>query len=253
MDLRNILITGAGSGFGRAMAIRFAKEGNNLILIDLNEEGLNETDTLLKEFNIKTMLHVGDVSDSNFVKSMVEKSVEEFKLLHVAINNAGIGGNPTNVIDISEREMERVMNVNFKGTWLVSKFVAKKMKKQKELKPIRGKIINIASIAGKTPQKMIGIYSCSKAAIIALTKVLAKELAPRIIVNAVCPGFHLTGIYKNDPKFIEEVLKIRNIKPLLKRIGTAEDITGLVSFLVSDDSNYMTGQIINVDGGILFH
>ncbi|MHA1378896.1 MAG: SDR family NAD(P)-dependent oxidoreductase [Candidatus Helarchaeota archaeon] len=253
MNKRNILITGAGSGFGRAMAIRFAKEGNNLILNDANKDKLNETEELLKPYDIKTLLYVGDISNSDFVKSMIENSVEEFKLLHVAINNAGISGDPMNTIDLPEQELDRVMNVNFKGTWLVSKYSAKKMKKQKELKPIRGKIINIASIAGKTPQKMIGAYSCSKAAIIALTKVLAKELAPRITVNAICPGFHLTGIYKNDPKFIEEVLKIRNITPLLKRIGTAEDITGMASFLVSDDSNYMTGQIINVDGGILFH
>jgi NAD(P)-dependent dehydrogenase (short-subunit alcohol dehydrogenase family) len=253
LNSKNILITGAGSGFGRAMAIRLAKEGNNLILNDLNSEGLNETNNLLKSYNVETLLHVGDISDSKFVQSMISETFYKFKLLHVLINNAGISGDPTNTIDLPEAVMERIMNVNFKGPWLVTKYAAKKMKTQRELKPIRGKIINIASIAGKEPSPLIGMYSCSKAAVIALTKVLAKELAPRITVNAVCPGFHVTGIYKNDPNLIKEFLDISNKKILLKRIGTAEDITGLVSFLVFEDSNYMTGQIINIDGGIVFH
>ncbi|MFX1452368.1 MAG: SDR family NAD(P)-dependent oxidoreductase [Promethearchaeota archaeon] len=253
MNSRNILITGAGSGFGRAMAVRLAKEGNNLILNDLNSDGLNETKSLLKSYNVETLLHVGDISDSKFVKSMISETFDKFKLLHILINNAGIGGNPTNTIDISEEEMERIMSVNFKGPWLVSKFAAKKMKSQRQLNPIRGKIINIASIAGKEPSPLIGIYSCSKAALIALTKVLAMELAPKMTVNAICPGFHVTGIYKNDPNLIKEYMDILNKNILLKRIGDADDITGLVSFLVSDDSNYMTGQIINVDGGVVFH
>lgn len=253
MNSKNILITGAGSGFGRAMAIRFAKEGHNLILNDINGATLSETEKILKQFNVKILLQVGDVSDSNFVESMISETINEFKLLHVVINNAGIRGKETNVIDISEEDMEKVMNINFKGAWLISKFAAKKMKKQKELKPIRGKLINIASIAGKFPLEIAGIYSISKAALIALTRILAKELAPRITVNAVCPGFHVTGIFNNDPRTVEEYMKLLNLKVLLRRIGTAEDITGLVSFLVSDDSNYMTGQSITIDGGVIFH
>ena len=253
MVSKNILITGAGSGFGRAMAIRLAKEGNNLILNDLDRKGLNETDDLLKQFNVEVLLHVGDVSDSNFVKSMIDKSVEKMKFIHVVINNAGISGDPTDMINVTEDNFNNIMNVNFKGAWLVSKYAAKKMKKQKELKPFRGKIINIASIAGKEAMQLIGVYCCSKAAMIAFTKVLAKELAPRIAVNAICPGFHLTGIYKNDENVIEGLLGVIKMRPLLKRYGTADDITGLISFLVSDDSNYITGQIINIDGGVVFH
>ena len=253
MVSKNILITGAGSGFGRAMAIRLAKEGNNLILNDLNSNGLNETNNLLKQYNVKALLFVGDISDSNFVKSMMDKSVEEMKYIHAAINNAGMRPDLTDMINLSEDNLNRVMNVNFKGAWLVSKYVAKRMKKQKELTPIRGRIINIASIAGKEAMQLIGVYCCSKAALIALTKVLAKELAPKILVNAICPGFHLTGIYNNDKTLIDGLLKVIKMAPLLKRYGTAEDITGLVSFLISDDSNYMTGQIINIDGGVLFH
>ncbi|MHA1893700.1 MAG: SDR family NAD(P)-dependent oxidoreductase [Candidatus Helarchaeota archaeon] len=252
-ESKNILITGAGSGFGRAMAIRLAREGNNLILNDIDEEGLEETNRLLDKKNIETFLQVGDLSSSIFIKQLLESTVWEFGLLHVIINNAGVSGEPTNVIDVSEDVFDRVMNINFKAYWLISKYGAKIMKKQRELKPIRGKIINIASVAGKEPMPLIGIYSCSKAAVIALTKVLARELAPRITVNAICPGFHVTGIYKNDPKVIEDFLKVLNTKIPLKRLGTAEDVTGLVSFLISKDADYMTGQALNLCGGVVLH
>ena len=251
MNPKNILITGAGSGFGRAMGIRLASEGHNLILNDVNENGLKETEKLIKEHNIKILLQVGDVSDSKSVQNMISNTKKEFQVLHVIINNAGVSGEPTNMIDVSEEDLDHVMNVNFKGYWLLSKYAAKLMKKQKDIKPIRGKIINVASDAGKYPMPLIGPYSCSKAAVIALTKVLSRELAPRITVNAICPGFHVTGIYNNDPKLIETFMETLSLKIPLKRLGTAEDVTGMISFLVSEDSNYITGQSFNVDGGVL--
>ncbi|MHC1592058.1 MAG: SDR family NAD(P)-dependent oxidoreductase [Candidatus Helarchaeales archaeon] len=252
-EMKNIIITGAGSGFGRAMAIRLASEGNNLILNDINEETLNETKKLLEKFDVQVQLHVGDTADSSFLKSMVDSTIKEFQDIHVLINNAGIGGEVMNFIDLPEKELERVLDVNFKAYWKLSKLVAKKMKTQRKLKPLRGKIINISSIAGKLPMEMLGAYSCSKAAVNAMTIVLAKELAPRITVNAVCPGFHVTGIYKNDPNLVQEYMKIVNAKITLKRLGTAEDIANIISFLVSEDSNYMTGQLINYDGGVIFY
>ena len=145
------------------------------------------------------------------------------------------------------------MNINFKGTWLVSKYAAKFMKTQEDLKPLRGKIINVSSFTGLEPVPGIGIYSCSKAAMNALTKVLARELAPTITANAICPGYHVTPIYNNDPNLIQNFWNMNNMKPLLKRVGTAEDVTGLISYLVSDDSNYMTGQIISICGGVVLH
>jgi 3-oxoacyl-[acyl-carrier protein] reductase len=99
----------------------------------------------------------------------------------------------------------------------------------------------------------VGIYSSSKAAVISLTKTLAKELAPTITSNAICPGYHVTPIYNDDPEQIRNFWNAINMKPLLRRVGTAEDITGLISFLVSDDSNYMTGQIISICGGVVLH
>ncbi len=253
MNPKNILITGSGSGLGRAMAIRLAEEGYNIILNGRTESKLIETEKMLKKFHIDVLIKTGDVSDSNFVSSMISEIVTEKKELHAVINNAGIGGKGTSILDISEEDMQKLMDINFKGAWLVSKYAGKVMITQRNLKPLRGKIINVSSIAGLDPMPGIGIYSCSKAALIMLTKVLAKELAPSITVNAICPGYHVTPIYNNDPTLIQNFWNAINMKPLLRRVGTAEDVNGIISFLVSDDSNYMTGQIISICGGVVLH
>ena len=253
MSPKNILITGSGSGLGRAMAMRLAKEGHNIILNGRTESKLIETEKMLEKFNVRTMIEVGDISNSKFVEKMIFDIITEYKLLHVVINNAAIGGTGSFLLDITEEQLHEIMDINFKGTWLVSKYAAKVMRNQKSLKPLRGKIINVSSIAGLEPSPWVGIYSASKAAVNSLTKTLAKELAPIITANAICPGFHLTPIYDNDPDKIREFWNAINMKPLLRRIGTAEDVTGLISFLVSDDSNYMTGQIINICGGVILH
>ena len=254
MNPKNILITGSGSGLGRAMALRLAEEGNNIILNGRTESKLVDTQSLLKKkFHINSLIKAGDVSDSNFVSSMISDIINEMKELHCVINNAGIGGIGSSILDISEEDMQKVMDINFKGAWLVSKYAGKVMQTQRSIKPLRGKIINISSIAGLEPMPGIGIYSCSKAAMISLTKVLAKELAPVITANAICPGYHITPIYNNDPNLIQNFWNIINMKPLLRKVGTAEDVTGLISYLVSDDSNYMTGQVISICGGVILH
>lgn len=253
MNSKNILITGSGSGLGRAMAIRLAKEGHNIILNGRTESKLIETEKMLAQSNVKTTIKVGDISDSKFVESMVSDIIIEHKLLHVLINNAAIGGSGSFLLDVTEEKMQEIMDINFKGTWLVSKYAGKAMRNQKSLEPLRGKIINVSSVAGLEPSPWVGIYSASKAAVNSLTKTLAKELAPTITSNAICPGFHLTPIYDNDPDKIREFWNAINMKPLLRRIGTPEDVTGLISFLVSEDSNYMTGQIINICGGVILH
>jgi 3-oxoacyl-[acyl-carrier protein] reductase len=253
MNSLNILITGSGSGLGRAMAIRLAKEGHNIILNGRTESKLTETEKMVAPFKVKTTVKVGDISNSHFVESMISDIVKEHKLLHVVINNAAIGGAASFILDITEEKMQEIMDINFKGTWLVSKYAGKAMRNQTSLAPLRGKIINVSSIAGLEPMPWVGIYSSSKAAVISLTKTLAKELAPTITANAICPGYHVTPIYNNDPDAIRNYWNAINMKPLLRRVGTAEDVTGLISFLVSDDSNYMTGQIISICGGVILH
>jgi len=250
---KNILITGSGSGLGRAMAIRLASEGHNIILNGRTESKLIETQNILREYSVKVLIQKGDVSNSKFVKPMISEIISELELLHVVINNAGISGIPNSILRTTEEEAQKIMNINCKGTWLVSKYAAIKMNKQRELKPLKGKIINVSSIAGLEPMPNVGIYSCSKAAIISLTKVLAKELAPTITANAICPGYHITPMYQNSPTLIQNYWNSINMIPLLKEVGTAEDVTGLTSFLVSNDSNYMTGQIISTCGGVVLH
>ena len=253
MVRKNILITGSGSGLGRAMAIRLAEEGNNIILNGRTESKLLETEKILQNYDVKTLIKIGDISDSKFVEPMISEIVSELELLHIAINNAGISGRPISILRTSEKEMQELMDINFKGTWLVSKYAARAMKKQRQLEPFRGKIINVSSFAGLEPMPNLGIYSCSKAAVNCLTHALAKELAPTITVNAICPGYHATPMYNNDPNLCQAMWNSINMKPLLKRAGTAEDVVGLISFLVSEDSNYITGQIISVCGGVVLH
>lgn len=253
MDPKNILITGSGSGLGRGMAIRLASEGHNIILNGRTESKLIETNEILKKYAIKTLIKVGDVSNSRLVETMISEIVDELGSLHVVINNAGIGGQFSSIISKSEEYFQEMMDINFKGTFLVSKYAVKVMKKQRKLIPLRGKIINISSIAGLEPFPGIAIYSASKAAMISFTKSLAKEFAPTITANAVCPGYHVTPIYQNSPELIKSVWTSVNMKPLLERVGTAEDVAGLISFLVSDDSNYITGQTISVCGGVVLH
>lgn len=251
MSSKNVLVTGSGSGIGRAIALRLASEGHNIILNGRTESKLIETSKMLQKFESKVLIKPGDVSNSSFIEEMFTEIKNEWQILHVIVNNAGISGNPVNIIDVPEEEFQKVMDINFKGTWLVSKFGAKIMKRQRKLKPLWGKIINIASIAGREPMPRAGIYSASKAAVISLTKGLAKELAPKITANAICPGYHVTPIYKDDPDLIEGYSKAINMMPLLDRIGTPEDVAGVVSFLVSEDANYITGQIIGVCGGVI--
>lgn len=253
MDSKNILITGSGSGLGRGMAIRLASEGHNIILNGRTEKKLVETEEIIKKYNVKILKKVGDVSDSKFVESMISDIVDELDLLHIVINNAGISEKMGSIISKSEKSFQEIMDINFKGAFLVSKYAVKVMKKQRNLIPLRGKIINISSFAGLEPFAGISIYSASKAAMISFTKSLAKEFAPIITANAVCPGYHVTPIYKNSPELIRSVWTSVNMKPLLDRVGTAEDVAGLISFLVSDDSNYITGQTISVCGGVVLH
>ncbi|MFW9824039.1 MAG: SDR family NAD(P)-dependent oxidoreductase, partial [Candidatus Thorarchaeota archaeon] len=131
MRPKNILITGSGSGLGRAMALRLAKEGYNIILNGRTEIKLVETRNMLKKFHINALIKAGDVSDSNFVSSMISDIINEMNKLHCVINNAGIGGIGTSILDISEEDIQKVMDINFKGAWLVSKYAGKIMQTQR--------------------------------------------------------------------------------------------------------------------------
>ncbi|TFG07937.1 MAG: glucose 1-dehydrogenase [Promethearchaeota archaeon] len=248
------LITGAGGGFGREMAKTFAAEGADLVINDIEMEGLKETrDIILKENKVDILLAKADISNSNEINNMAEKVFEHFDNIFLLVNNAGIDGGLYSSLKAKEEIYDKVMAVNVKGAWNVTKAFFRRMKRQKQFQPIRGKIINIASCAGTDNgiNPFIGIYSASKAALIAFTKLWALELGSSdITVNAISPGVFLTPIYNNDPKLIRQFLDSRKVKIPIDRIGEAQWVADLALFLASPTADYITGQNIVLDGGM---
>ena len=248
------LITGAGSGFGREMAISFASKGAHLVINDIKMEGLVETrDLILEHYEREILVVKADISISKEVNEMVERVFRKFDNLFILVNNAGIDGGLYTSLKAKEQVYDKVMAVNVKGAWNVTKAFYKRIRRQKHFKPIRGKIINVASCAGTLNglNPMIGIYSASKAALIAFTKLWALELgASDITVNAISPGVFLTPIYNNDPHLIRKFLDTRGVKIPIDRIGNAKWVADIALFLASPASNYITGQNIILDGGM---
>jgi 3-oxoacyl-[acyl-carrier protein] reductase len=246
------LVTGAGSGFGREMAIAFASKGADLVLNDINLSAISETKEIInKLFSVDILLVEADISDEEQVNKMSREVYQKFSNVFLIVNNAGIRGGSSS-LKTKTADYDRVMDVNVKGAWNVTKAFYKKMRKQKFV-PIAGKIINITSCAGTESglNPFIGMYSVSKAALIAFTKLWALELGSNnITVNAICPGIFLTPIYNNDPDFIREWIKLRNIKIPLDAIGEPKQVADIALFLASPASDYMTGQNIVVDGGM---
>jgi len=246
------LITGAGSGFGREMAVSFACKGANLVLNDINLESIEETrDIILKSNKVDILLEQADISDEDQVNIMRKNVFNKFNNVFVLVNNAGIRGGSSS-LKTKTKDFNKVMDVNVKGAWNVTKIFYRKMSKQK-FDPIVGKIINITSCAGTECglNPFIGIYSVSKAALIAFTKLWALELGPsNITVNAICPGIFLTPIYNNDPDFIREWIKLRNIKLPIDQIGETKQVADVALFLASKAADYITGQNIIIDGGM---
>lgn len=238
------LITGATRGIGKQIAIKLAKEGYNIAINYRKEnEELENTKREIEEQNVKCLAVQGDVSNFEDTKRFVDEVINEFGAIDVLVNNAGITKDML-ILRMQKEDFESVINVNLTGTFNVTKNVVPYMMKKRS-----GRIINISSVVGISGNAGQTNYSASKAGIIGFTKSLAKEVASRnILVNAVAPGFietDMTSILKDDVK--AEIAK--NIP--LKRMGKAEDVANVVKFLASDDSSYVTGQVLQVDGGML--
>jgi len=230
------------------------KRGADLLLNDINMEGLEETEQLiLKEASPKIILHKADISDSDQTKLMAKKAFKEFDNIFVIINNAGISGTLSTSLKTKEEVYDRVMKVNVKGAWNVTKAFFRNMKRQKQFSPVVGKIINIASIAGTANgiNPYLGIYSASKAALIALTKLWALELgAANITVNAISPGLFVTPIYKDSPELIHKLREMRGVRLPIDRLGETREVAGVALFLASPAADYITGENIIIDGGM---
>jgi len=237
------LVTGAAQGIGKAIASKLAQEGSDIILVDINKEKCEETAGEIQEKNRKTWSYQIDVSDYKQVESLFDGEMAKWGRIDILVNNAGITKDNL-ILRMKEEEWDDVLKINLKGVFNFSKAASKFMMKQRA-----GVIINISSIIGIMGNAGQVNYSASKAGVIGVTKSLARELASRNIrVNAVAPGFIQTSM--TDRLTEEQKQLMLNAIPL-KRIGTPEEVAKIVLFLASDDSSYTTGQVINVDGGMV--
>ena len=248
MDLTNkyALVTGGSQGIGKAVCLKLASLGANIAInyIDIanNKEIALETKKEAEAYGVKAMIVSADVSSFEQTEAMFKEVMEEFGRIDILVNNAGITKDAL-MMRMKEADFDAVINVNLKGTWNCMKHVTRIMMKQKY-----GKIISMASVVGVMGNAGQVNYSASKAGVIGMTMSLAREVASRgINVNAVAPGFiqtDMTAVLSDDVK--KELT--RNIP--LGTLGTVEDVANTVAFLASDESRYITGQVIHVDGGM---
>ncbi len=240
---RVAIITGGAQGIGRAIAEKLAGEGAKIIIVDVAEEIAKKTaDEISKSQNVATLSLKVDVSSSIETEQMIKKTVEKFGRIDIMINNAGITRDNL-LIRMSDDEWDKVIAINLKGVFNCSKAAAKIMMKQRA-----GKIVNIASVVGLMGNAGQANYSASKGGVIALTKTMARELASRNInVNAVAPGFIKTAM--TEKLSDEQKKKLTDLIPLA-RLGETQDVANTVAFLCTDESSYITGEVISVNGGM---
>jgi len=238
------LITGASRGIGKQIAITLAKDGYDIALNCRKQiEEVIKIKEEIESYNSKCLIVEGDVSKFEDAEKITKQTIDVFGKIDVLVNNAGITRD-TLLLRMKEEDFKQVIDVNLYGTFNMSKNVASYMIKAKS-----GRIINLASVVGISGNAGQSNYAASKAGIIGFTKSLAKELASRnILVNAIAPGYiktDMTNVLKDDvkDKILEQIP--------LKREGTAQDVANVVKFLTSSESSYITGQVINVDGGML--
>lgn len=237
-------ITGATRGIGRQIAITLAKSGFDIALnYRAENDDLAQTKKEIENENVKCFAVQGDISSFESAEDMVNKIIAEFGKIDVLVNNAGITKDML-LMRMKKEDFESVIDVNLVGTFNITKNVIPFMMKQRS-----GRIINISSVVGISGNAGQTNYSASKAGIIGFTKSLAKEVGSRnILVNAVAPGFiqtQMTDVLKDEVK--EEIAK----QIPLKRMGTTQDVANVVKFLASEESSYITGQVLQVDGGML--
>ena len=237
------LITGGAAGIGKAIALTFADEGSDIVLIDINEEKAREVAEQIQEKNKNCWTYIVDVSDYKKVEKLINTEIKKWEKIDILVNNAGIIKDNL-ILRMKEEEWDEVIRTNLKGAFNFSKIVGKYMMKQG-----RGVIINITSIIGIVGNIGQVNYAASKGGLIGLTRSLAKEFAPRNIrVNGVAPGFIQTSMTEN----LKEDIKKRILDAIpLRRMGTPQEVAKSVLFLASEGSSYITGQIINIDGGMV--
>lgn len=243
MDKRTVIITGGSRGIGKAISIRFASEGYNIVINYVsNDEAANSLkDELIKKYNVNVLLVKADVSKDEDVKNLINKTIEKFKTINVLVNNAGIAIDKP-FLDKTSEDFKNVLNTNLIGPFLTSKYAYNYL-----INADNASIINISSTNGIDTLYPESIdYDASKAGLISLTKNLSTVFAPMVRVNSVAPGWVKTEMNSSLDK---EFMKDEEDKILLNRFAEPEEIANVVYFLASKDASYINGAVIIVDGG----
>jgi 3-oxoacyl-[acyl-carrier protein] reductase len=236
------LVTGSAQGIGKAIALLLARNGADVVISDINLEKAQETANEIQGMGRRSLAIKVNVADLNDVEQMIETIIEHFGRIDILVNNAGITRDRL-ILRMTEEDWDAVLDVNLKGTFNCTKAAIRFMSKQKS-----GKIVSIASVSGEMGNPGQANYAASKAGVIGFTKTIAREFAARgINVNAIAPGYIQTPMTDAIPEKAKEALK--QLIPM-ERLGQPEDVAQAVLFLVSESSSYITGQVLNVNGGI---
>lgn len=241
---KTAIITGSGRGIGKAIAMKLASYGANIVINDIpSSDYADATAEEIKAMGVDSIVVKGDVRNADDVNNLIQTTLDKFGTVDIFVNNAGVTRDGL-MLRMSEDDWDLVLDINLKGAFNCIKAVARPMMKQRG-----GAIINIASVVGEMGNVGQANYSASKGGLIALTKTTAKEFASRgIRCNAVAPGFIASDM---TDKLSDEVKKQYFAAIPLGKFGQTDQIADVVAFLASDMSSYVTGQVINVDGGLL--
>lgn len=242
MQGKTVIITGGGSGFGREVALKLAKKGTNVSVVDISKEHGEETVRLCKELGCDAIFIQADVSKVEEVKSYVSQTIDHFGKIDLFFNNAGISGSGVRTIECSVEEFDAIVDVNLKGVFYGLKYVVSEM-----LKTGGGIIVNTASLGGLVGMPTLGAYSATKHAVVGLTKTIAGEYGrEKIRINAIAPGTNETPMVKSFPK---EAIKAMAEEVPMGRLGQPHEVADVVCFLLSEESSYIHGASISIDGG----
>jgi NAD(P)-dependent dehydrogenase (short-subunit alcohol dehydrogenase family) len=242
MQKKTAIITGGGSGFGREVALKLAKKGTNITVVDISRENGEETVRLCKELGCNAIFVQADVSKVEDVKKYVAKTIDSFGKIDLFFNNAGVSGSGVRTIECSVEEFNNIVDVNLNGVFYGLKFVISEM-----LKTGGGVIVNTASLGGLVGIPTLGAYSATKHAVIGLTKTIAGEYGrENIRINAIAPGTNETPMVKAYPK--KAIKQMAEAVPM-GRLGQPHEVADVVCFRLSEQSSYIHGAVISIDGG----
>jgi 3-oxoacyl-[acyl-carrier protein] reductase len=240
---KTAIVTGSAQGIGKAIALALAKQGANVVVSDVNLEEAQKTSKEIEALGVKSIAVKCNVADAAEVDTLVKQAQAAFPAIDILVNNAGVTRDNL-MMRMDEKDWDLVLDVNLKGAFLMTKAVTRIMVKQRS-----GRIVNMASVIGVMGNAGQSNYAASKGGLIAFTKSTAKEFSSRnVTCNAVAPGFIETAM---TAKLSEEVRENYRKGIPLSRFGSPEDVAGAVLFLVSDAADYITGQVIHVDGGLV--